>query len=139
MKNKFSPLFAAMLLLAVMPAFAAMEMLNIKLVKLSNRGYVSPGLENVAAIIRRNLPYAGCELVDQKACVLPASSTLAFKDNYSLVCTSKPEGVVVTILKKNKLVLSTAVNLKDSKPIMLGGFSGGASGEKHVFVLQKSP
>ena len=139
MKNKFATLMAATLLLASTPAMAGPEMLNVKLVKLSSRGGVTPGLENVAAIIQRNLPYAGCELVDQKACVLPANATLKFKGNYSLVCTSKAEGLVVTILKNDKLMLSTAVNLKDSTPVMLGGFVGGAGGSKHVFVLQKSP
>lgn len=137
MKNKFATLLATLLLLASTPAMAGPEMLNVKLVKLSSRGGVTPGLENVAAIIQRNLPYAGCELVDQKACVLPANATLKFKGNYTLVCTSKAEGLVVTILKSDKLMLSTAVNLKDSTPVMLGGFVGGTGGTKHVFVLQK--
>lgn len=137
MKNKFTTHLIALALLALLPAFAGAEMLNIKLVKLSSRGSVTPGMENVAAIIQRNLPYGGCELVDQKACLLPANATLAFKSNYTLVCTSKAEGLVVTILKNNKLMLSSAVTLKDSTPVILGGFGGGVAGTKHVFVLQK--
>ncbi len=129
---------AAVLLLAVVPALAAPAMLNAKLVKLTGNGGVTPGLEDVAAIIRRNLPYAGCELVEQKACVMPANATLAFKSGYSLVCRSEGEAMTLTILRKNKMLLSTAVTLKDATPVIIGGFDGGPKGAKHVFVLQKS-
>ncbi len=137
MKQKPLQLILAVLFLAAWPALAFPSMLNAKLVKLTSNGNVTPGLENVAAIIQRNLPYAGCELVEQKASVMPANVTLSFKIGYSLICKSDGEAMSVTILKKNKLMISTSVTLKDTTPVIIGGFDGGSKGVKHVFVLQK--
>ena len=130
--------FAAVLLLAAAAAGAAQQMLDVRLVKLTSRGSVSPGLENVAAIIQRNLPYAGCTLVDQKGCLMPANATLAFKGGYQVIFKTLDGNLGVTIMKGRKLLLSTAVTLPDNTPVILGGFDGG-SGSKHVFVLLKSP
>lgn len=137
--NKLASLLAAALLLAATVASAAQQMLDVRLVKLTGNGAVTPGLESVAAIIRRNLPYAGCALVDQQGCIMPANATLAFKGGYSVTCKTLDGAVGVTIQKNRKLLLSTAVTLKDDTPVIIGGFDGGAKGAKHVFVLQKSP
>ena len=137
MKNKLFKFIAAILFLSAVSSQAGPAMLNAKLVKLTSNGTVTPGLQEVAAIIQRNLPYAGCELVEQKACVLPANSTLSFKIGYSLICKSTEDSVAVTILKKNKLLISTTVTLKGAVPVIIGGFDGGTTGTKHVFVLQK--
>lgn len=131
--------FATALLLMAAATASAQQMLNVRLVRLTGNGTVSPGLENVAAIIKRNLPYAGCTLVDQQGCVLPANATLAFKGGYSVIFKTLDGNLGVTIRKRNKLLLSTAVALKDEAPVIIGGFDGGTQGAKHVFVLQKSP
>lgn len=138
MKNKLLTWIMAVLLLAALPTLAAPRMLNAKLVKLTGNGSVTPGLENIAAIIQRNLPYAGCELVEQKACVMPANATLSFKSNYSILCKTEGDVIALTILKKNEMLISTSVTLKDTTPVIIGGFDGGSRGAKHVFVLQKS-
>ena len=137
MKNTFFKLVMAALIFTAASSQAGPAMLNVKLVKLTSNGRITPGLENVAAIIQRNLPYAGCELIEQKACVLPANATLSFKIGYSLICKSTEDSVGVTILKKNKLLISTIVTLKGATPVIIGGFDGGTTGTKHVFVLQK--
>ncbi len=137
MKNKLFKFVVATLLFVAASSQAGPAMLNAKLVKLTSNGTITPGLENVAAIIQRNLPYAGCELVEQKACVLPANATLSFRVGYSLICKSTEDSVGVTILKKNKLLISTTVTLKGNTPVIIGGFDGGTTGTKHVFVLQK--
>lgn len=137
MKSKIFKRVIAALIFTAVSSQGGSAMLNAKLLKLTSNGTITPELENVAAIIQRNLPYAGCELVEQKACVLPANSILSFKTGYKLVCKSTDDSVAVTILKKNKLLISTTVTLKDATPVIIGGFDGGTTGTKHVFVLQK--
>ncbi|MGI5868086.1 MAG: hypothetical protein ACOX9C_01390 [Kiritimatiellia bacterium] len=139
MKKPASLLTAALLLTAAV-GFAAQPMLNIRLVKLTGDGAVTPGLENIAAIIRRNLPYAGCVLVDQQGCMMPPNATLAFRRGYTVVCSTLPENAIgITIQKHRKMLLSTAVTLQGDSPVIIGGFGGGRRGAKHIFVLQKSP
>lgn len=137
MKKRLLIALSALLILAAIPARAGMDMLNIRLVKLTGNGTVTPGLESVAAIIQRNLPYAGCVLVEQHSCVLPAKATIAFSSGYSVICTSREDSLAFTILKKKKLLISTAVTFKDDTPVIIGGFDGGTAGTKYVFVLMK--
>ncbi len=133
-------------IMAVIMAFAlvsftlttrAAELLNVQQVELTKKGEVTPGLEEVAAIIRRCLPYEGCKLIDQQSCRLPANATLNFKGDYQLVVkTIEGAKISVTILRNKKQLLSTSIVVNDSDPVVVGGFNSGSS--KRVFVMRKT-
>ncbi len=116
----------------------AIDMITVQLVRLSPRGSVTPGLESVAAIIQRNLPYAGCERIDQKTCVLPANATLVFRNGYQMALQSRESDIAVTITHNRRLLLSTAVRLKGNTPVIIGGFSAGTRNTRDVFVIESS-
>lgn len=137
MIKRFLPLIFIVLTLAIAPSGAAVELLNVKLVKLTPTGIVSPGLEEVAAIIQRNLPYKGCEQVDQKVCILPANATLVFRHDYQMALQSKESAIAVTITRKKRMLISTSISLKADAPVIIGGFYANAKGTKHIFVFQR--
>jgi len=138
MIKRLLPLMLMLLTVIAAPSQAAIEMLTVKLVKLTKTGRVTPGLEEVAAIIQRNLPYSGCEQIDQKACVLPANATLTFHDSYEMKLHSQEAGLSVTITQKRRLLISTRITLKAETPVIIGGFFAETKGAKHIFVFQSS-
>lgn len=133
-------------LMAMIAAFAmlsfamtahAAELLNVQQIELTKKGEVTPGLEEIAAIIRRGLPYEGCRLIDQQSCRLPANATLNFKGDYQLVFKTLEDGKIsVTIQRKKKLLLSISITIDGTEPVVVGGFNSGNS--KRVFVMRKT-
>lgn len=138
MIKRLLPLILMLLTAVTAPSQAAIEMLNVKLVKLTKNGRITPGLEEVAAIIQRNLPYNGCEQVDQKACVLPANATLVFHGDYQMVLQSQEAGLAVTISQKKRMLISTRIAIKKNTPVIIGGFFAETKGAKNIFVFQTS-
>lgn len=138
MIKRLLPLMLMLLTVVAAPSQAAIEMLSVKLVKSTKNGSVTPGLEDVAAIIKRNLPYNGCEQIDQKACVLPANATLVFRGNYQMMLQSQGSELAVTITRKERTLISTRITLKANTPVIIGGFFAETKGAKHIFVFQRS-
>lgn len=137
MIKRLLPLLLMLIIVPAAPSQTALEMLSVKLVKLTKNGSVTPGLEEVAAIIQRNLPYNGCEQIDQKACVLPANATLTFREHYQMKLQSKETGLAVTITRNKRMLISTFITLKADTPVIIGGFCADKNGAKHILVFKK--
>ncbi len=125
---------------AQLPAMAkAAGILNVKHIELSQKGGVAPGLQNVASIMSRCLPYKGCRLIEQQSCVFPANAALSFKDGYKLIFRTLDDGkTAVIILRGKKQLMSMSVILEGTDPVVIGGFTSGFSNSRRIFVLRKS-
>lgn len=110
---------------------------SIRLVKASNEQTgVDPGLSDVTAALKRNLAFEGYTLRAGTTVSLPAAGTISTLGSYTVRCTGPKEALAIEILKGRNSLLRTTVNLRDRKPLVLGGFPDGAG--RVLFVFRSS-
>jgi hypothetical protein len=112
--------------------------LGIRLVEAnSRRGGMGPGLEDVAGLLRENLPFNTFRLVSSGALRLPArGSTADLGSGLAVTCSGSQRNLSVTVTRGRRPLLRTTVALRDDRPWILGGFPGG-DGKLIVILLAR--
>ena len=129
---------AALLFLFQMPLAArAGSAVSVRLVEASNSpGGDGGGLEDVLEILQQNLPYKFYKLVEKADVSLPAQDTATNLGDLTVSCSGKQESLKIVVRRKNRVALNTTVNLKDKKPLILGGFPTAKGKLVLVFVAR---
>ena len=110
------------------------DTLSIRLIEASNDGKgVAPELSDVEKLLKQNMPYSGYRLVDSKATPLPASATIDLAAGFKVKCSGKQNNLSVTVTQNKKESLRSTVELRDGKPLILGGFPG--KGENRYILI----
>lgn len=123
---------SAILLCALLALPAAADSLRVRHVVASPEGEVSPGAEDLGALLGRNLGLAGCELVETKtapatgkAGAVRASFDLAAGYKLS-VQGDRAKGFALTVRKDGKELLRTTFRIgAENHPVLVGGFRAG--------------
>ncbi len=110
------------------------DIITLRMVEASNNGVgVDEKLSDVGSLLTTQLPYKRLQLIDQQTGKIPGAKTLTVKHDYTVQYSGTQSNLDLTIVHKNKKVLKTTVQLRDSKPLILGGFSSPKG--KFIFVL----
>lgn len=97
--------------------------LSVRLVEASNEGTgVSAGLEDVASAMRSSLVFRSYTLVGSRSTPLPAPGSVIRLGPYSVKCSGPQSSLAIRVSKGGRDLLKTTVNLRDDKPLILGGF-----------------
>lgn len=125
--------FLTVLLLSCCLALgAAADSLRVRHVVASPEGEVSPGAEDLGALLERNLGLEGCELVETKAAPLSGkggavNAKFALAAGYELVVRGeRAKGFALTVCKDGKELLRTTFRIgAENHPVLVGGFRAG--------------
>lgn len=110
--------------------------LSVRLVEASNNGAgVDPGLADVAGLLQGSLRFTRYRLVAQKRMRLPASQTVTLA-GYAVQCEGPQRGLRIRVRSKGTGLLDTTANLRDGKPLVLGGFPAKSGKLILVFLAQ---
>ncbi|MDZ4198754.1 MAG: hypothetical protein U1E27_05645 [Kiritimatiellia bacterium] len=126
-------LFCALALLAT--AAPAAERLQIRVVEASmEESAADPGLRDVAAFLKENLPYRSFRLVDQTTLALPApGNRVSLRPGFAVLGKGPQNRLDLTLEKDGRVLLNTVLSLRDGVPVVVGGFPGGRG--RLMFVL----
>ena len=104
------------------------DRVSIRLVEASNNGSnISSKLQDVHSILQSQIAYKNYNLVGSTSCQLPADQTLKMAYGFKLKCSGKQQNFTLSVKQKKVELLKTTLNLKDGKPVVLGGFPHGKS------------
>ena len=95
----------------------------------------SPGLEDVVEVLSRNLPFNSFTLLGNHAMELPARQTFRMR-GFTVRCYGRQEELMVAIMRRDKVLISTLIRLQDGKPVILGGFPSEKGRRVFVFVAE---
>lgn len=128
--------FVWLAVLACCLGFSAManDLVTVRWVKASNvqmRGE-DPRLDDIAKALRKTLPYTSYQLLDQELVELTDASPVNLKEGFVVRFEGPQNNLRIVIERDRKELLNTTVNLKDDKPLIVGGF---AAGEDARFML----
>ncbi|MBM4148514.1 MAG: hypothetical protein FJ224_05675 [Lentisphaerae bacterium] len=127
----------SVLLLLVAGAVAAGESLTVRLVR-ARQGKSdgpSPGLEDVAPALERNLAYGNFRVVASATLPLPADGSQRRIGAYDVVCSGPQDDLAIEVTAGGRPVIRTRVVLRDGKPLIVGGL-GSAEGGRMMFVFE---
>ena len=130
-------LLSAMFLVAAcaLPAHAA-KSLSIRLVHATQQPKASTrGLEDVAGVLTRSLPYNHFALEASGSLGLPAAGTASL-GGYSVRCDGPQNRVTIQVRQGKKVLINTTVSLRDKTPLVLGGLSASKGKLLLVFVAR---
>jgi hypothetical protein len=123
---------------AALPCLAGGN-LSVRLVEGSDaaRGGAG-GLEDVMGVLKQNLKYKHYRLVAAASLSLPTGKTTRALGDYGVTCTGKQQDLAITVVdrQRRKQVLKTTVNLRDNKPLIVGGFPSERGKMILVFVVK---
>ncbi len=120
-------LFGLALALALRPADAPATQLSVRLIEASNaEGGMDRALQDIAPLLRNNLPFKTYTLVDAQAVRLPSTGqALTLRGGYIVRCQGSLERLAVTVELNGRVLIQTEIALRPGAPMILGGFSGG--------------
>ncbi len=114
-------LTAVAALLLVSAAAHAGNTVQIRAVEASNKtSGVPAGLNDVASALK-SMSYKGYTLKGASALPLPASGSTGVA-GYTITCKGPQNSLKITVKKGRRQLLATTANLRDGKPLILGGF-----------------
>lgn len=117
----------------------AANTLKVRLVEAYNstgEASVSPGLQDVAAMLKKNLRYNSLSLLGNTTVSLPAKTPVTI-DNYTLSIKGIQKNLSVKVSENNKIVFQSKVRLKPNSPVIFGGFKGRKGKIMFIFNLLK--
>ena len=129
--------FLTVLLLSLSLALGATaDSLRVRHVVAAPEGEVSPGAEDLGALLERNLGLAGCELVETKTSPLSgkggsANAKFSLAAGYELVVRGeRAKGYSLVVRKDGKELLRTTFRIgAENHPVLVGGFRAGDAPE----------
>ena len=132
---------AGLVALIVLPMLAvnvqAGGSLSIRLVEASNSGHeVSPGLKDVAGILKGSLAFSNYKLLGSSAMRLPALGEKGQVGDYEVTCHGDRQNLSITVIRGKNVMLTTQVRIQEGLPLILGGFLSGAGRHMLVFTLR---
>lgn len=96
----------------------------IRAVEASNQtSGIAAGLNDVASALQR-MSYTGYVIKGTATLPLPAGGSTGVA-GYSVSCQGPQNGMTITVKHGGRQLLSTTANLRDGKPLILGGFPSG--------------
>jgi hypothetical protein len=114
---------ATILLIASTAATWAGNTLSMRLVEASNGdGGMDSSLNDVASALRGQLAFKSYRRVASGSVPLPANSNKASLSGYTITCSGPQNALAIKISKGRSNLVSTTVNLRDGRPLLLGGF-----------------
>ena len=122
---------SALLLCALLALPAAADSLRVRHVVASPEGEVSPGAEDLGALLERNLGLKGCELVETWAKPVGQDgrirTTFYLEAGYALfVQGDRKKGYALVIRKEGVDLLRTTFRIgAENHPVLVGGFRAG--------------
>jgi hypothetical protein len=125
MKPRRLLLILSLALAASVSAWAG-DQLTLRLVDARNvRGISAEDkeLQDVNTVLRNSLPFNSFTLLDTQRIKLPADSTVAMARGFKVTCSGPQEKLTIRVEQGGKELLSTSVELQDSKPLIIGGFA----------------
>lgn len=131
-------LFVAMTLLFILSANCFSDTLSIRLVEAYNskseKNSFPSGLQDVSELLKSNLPYKNFSLLGTATTALPAPTPITIS-NYTLTIRGTTK-LLVVVKQNNRDIFQSAVNLKPSSPVIVGGFQGKRGKILFIFNLQ---
>lgn len=108
--------------------------IKIRLVEAANaqQAMVSPGLQDVAGTLKKNLRFNSFKLLGSSTVSLPAKSPVPI-GGYQLLLTGTSANLSVKVMKNNKTIFQSKVRLIRNSPVIIGGFRG--SNGKIIFIF----
>ena len=114
---------AAILLIASTAAAWAGNTLSMRLVEASNGdGGMDSSLNDVASALRGQLAFKSYRRVASGSVPLPANKNKASLSGYTITCSGPQNALAIKISKGRSNLVNTTVNLRDGRPLLLGGF-----------------
>lgn len=121
-----------LLLCALLALPAAADSLRVRHVVASPEGEVSPGAEDLGALLKRNLGLAGCELVETQTAAdvgpnVRIHTTFQLAAGYALsVQGTRARGYALIVRKEGVDLLRTTFRIgAENHPVLVGGFRAG--------------
>jgi hypothetical protein len=109
--------------------------LSIRLVEASNSGQgAGGGLEDVAQLLKDNLPFDSFRLLAEKSMGLPANGSVALAEGIVVKCSGDQGNLSVTIERGRKEQIRNTIELRKDSPFIVGGFPSGKG--KTIVVLR---
>jgi hypothetical protein len=132
---RMRPWIVALAVLTMLTAGAqAASSLSIRLPEASNAGSgVSPGVNDVAAILKGSLAFSSYRLIGSRSMSLPAAGAKNRVGDYEVICLGGQQSLAITVTRGGRVMLTTQVRMQDGAPLILGGFPGGSG--RHVLVF----
>ncbi|MCK5849649.1 MAG: hypothetical protein KAH23_01945 [Kiritimatiellae bacterium] len=97
--------------------------LSIRMIEASNKTTPSSsGVQDVVSILEKSLPYNSFNLSASGTMKLPAKKSTQRLGGYTVSCSGKQKNLSIKVTHEKKTILNTTVNLRDNKPLILGGF-----------------
>jgi hypothetical protein len=111
--------------------------LTIRLVDASNSGQgAGGGLEDVAQLLKENLPFNSFRLVANRSMPLPANGTVSLAEGIQARCSGDQRNLSVAIERGGKAQIQSTVELRNNTPLILGGMPSD-KGKLIVILLAK--
>jgi hypothetical protein len=109
--------------------------LSMRLVEASNTGGgVASSLEDVAGALRGQLPFNTYQQLAAGSTALPASGSTSQLGDYQITCSGPQNALAIKVARGRRTLINTTVNLRDGKPVLLGGFP--SAGGKLIIVFK---
>ena len=123
----------ALLWLTAAPALC--DNLRVRLVRTSYAELpVSDDLRDIMPALRSSLVFKGYELMAQAGTALPVDGKIIRLGGYAIRFEGPTTRMRIVIQRGAHTIMETVATLREGQPLLLGGFSGGGSGQV-VFVF----
>jgi hypothetical protein len=136
MKTRLALVWFCVLMVSAVSVLAG-PTLTIRLVDASNTGKgAGGGLEDVAQLLKENLPFNSFRLLANKSMPLPASGSVALSEGIQARCSGDQRNLSVVIERGRKVQIQSTVELRNGIPLILGGLPSD-TGKLIVILLAK--
>lgn len=134
MKTVFACFFSLMLSTGIALGGSS---LGIRLVEASNAGRgVGSGLNDVAQLLKENLPFNSFQLLSNQALPLPANGSVNLAGGIVARCSGDARNLSVVIQRGHRDRIQSTVELRPGIPFIVGGFPS-ENGKMIVILLMK--
>jgi hypothetical protein len=111
--------------------------LSIRLVEASNAGQgAGGGLEDVAQLLKENLPFNSFRLLASRSMALPANGSVTLDEGIQARCSGDQRNLTVVIERGRKEEVRSTVELRRDTPLIVGGFPS-KNGKMIVILMLK--
>jgi hypothetical protein len=112
-------------------------MLSIRLVEASNAGQgMGSGLNDVAQLLKENLPFTSFRLLANQSMPLPANGSVSLAQGILARCSGDQRNLSVVIERGRRPQIQSTVELRKDIPLILGGLPS-ENGKMIVILLMK--
>jgi hypothetical protein len=116
---------------------SAGQTVSVRLVEAHGEGQgLSPALNDVAGMLRKNLPYPRFDLLDSRNLKLPSDGTLQMRGGITMQYGGSAGAFRVAMRRGKTPLLSTTIALTKGRPFILGGFKGSRGRVLVLLVLK---